>query len=311
MRESLYGLDWSLVQAFIAVAEGGSLSAAARATASSQPTLGRQIKSIEGHLGVILFHRRARGFELTEAGQALLPAAIAMAEAATKFETSAAGHDMSVSGTVRITASEFVAHYILPEIISSIRRAHPDIQIELNATDQTDNLLFREADVALRMFRPTQLEVVTHKLGILRLGFFASDSYVEQRGIPESITELMSHDLLGYDRSERFIRGAAQLGWTLTREDFVFRCDQQSIHGEMIRAGCGIGILQCNVASNMGLVPVLPDFPMPGLELWLTTHEALRHTPRVNVVWQHLREGLAPWLSHDDGINILNLPRSS
>jgi DNA-binding transcriptional LysR family regulator len=306
MMGGLNSLDWSLVQAFLSVAENGSLSAAARATGASQPTLGRQIKAIEAQLGVTLFQRQAKGFELTEAGQAILPAARAMAEAATKFATVAAGRDMSISGTVRITASEFMAYYVLPQILSDIHRKHPDIQIELNATDETDNLLFREADIALRMFRPTQLEVVTRNLGTLELGFFASPDYVARRGVPQDIADLMQHDLLGYDRSERFIRGAAELGWKLTRNDFVFRCDQQTVHGQMIRAGYGIGILQVHAARDMGMVAILPDFPMPGLEVWLTAHEMVRHTPRVSVIWDHLADGLAPWLSSDDTIPIIN-----
>lgn len=296
MLAGLHSLDWSLVQAFLAVSKHGSLSAAARASGASQPTLGRQIKAIEAQLGVTLFTRQAKGFVLTDAGQAILPAAAAMAEAATKFATAAAGRDMSVSGTVRITASVFVAQYILPQIISDIRKSHPDIQIELNATDEADNLLFREADIALRMFRPTQLEVVTRRLGVLKLGFFASQDYVDRRGLPATVNDLVTHDLLGYDRSERIIRGAAEMGWKLSREDFVFRCDQQTIHSEMIRTGCGIGILQSGVAKQMGLVPIIPSFPMPGLEIWLTTHEVLRNTPRVSAVWDHLDRGLTPWV---------------
>lgn len=306
MSVNLHMLDWSLIQAFIAVSKHGSLSAAARASGVSQPTLGRQIKAIEAQLGVTLFTRQAKGFELTEAGHAMIPAATEMAEAATRFATAAAGRDMSVSGTVRITASVFVAQHVLPQVISDIRKSHPDIQIELNATDEAENLLFREADIALRMFRPTQLEVVTRKLGVLKLGFFASADYVARRGHPAGIEDLMSHDLLGYDRSERFIRGAAKFGWTLKREDFVFRCDQQTIHSEMIRTGCGIGIMEARMADKMGLVPILLGFPMPGLEVWLTTHEALRNTPKVSAVWGHLDRGLAPWLSRDDTIPIVN-----
>ena len=306
MLDGLKSLDWSLVQAFLAVAEHGSLSSAARETGTSQPTLGRQIKSIEAQLGVTLFQRQPKGLELTEAGQAILPAAVAMAEAATRFATVAAGRDMSVSGTVRITASMFVSHYVLPEIIGKIRVAHPDIQIELNATDDTDNLLFREADIALRMFQPTQLEIITRRLGAFRLGFFASEDYVARRGNPDCVDALFSHDLLGYDRSERFIRGAAEMGWKLTRQDFSFRCDAQTVHGEIIRAGGGVGILEVHVAQRMGLVPILPDFPMPGLEVWLTTHAALRNTPRVSAIWELLADGLAPWLTKDRDMPLVN-----
>lgn len=299
-------IDWSLVQAFIAVAQEGSLSAAARGLSVSQPTLGRQIKSMEEQLGVILFRRQPKGLNLTIEGEALLPHAIAMAAAASGFATAAAGHDMSVQGTVRITASEFTAMYTLPKILAQFRVSHPDIQIELNPTDESENLLFREADIAVRMYRPTQLEMVAKKIGVLELGFWASTDYLERRGVPQTINDLMQHDLLGYDRSERFIRVANKMGWPLTRNDFAFRCDAQNVHCEMIRNGAGVGVMEVNLAASFGnLVQVMPDFPTPGLEVWLTTHEALRHTPRVAAVWQALEEGLQGRLCHDGSIPIM------
>ena len=275
------------------------MSSAARATKVSQPTLGRQIKALEECLGVPLFNRQAKGLSLTEAGRDLLPEAAAMAEAAAKLATVAAGRDADIGGTVRITASEFVSQFILPEIIATVRAAHPDVQIELHATDESDNLLFRQADIAVRMYRPTQLEVVTKLLGVLELGFFATSDYLDRHGRPVNLDDMFHHDLIGYDASERLIRGAAEFGWTLTRTDFGVRCDQQTIHGELIKSGCGIGILQKRVAENVGLEPVVPEFPMPGLEVWLTTHEALRNTPRVRAVWNALEIGLRPWLTQD------------
>jgi DNA-binding transcriptional LysR family regulator len=300
MNDSPHGLDWTLVQSFLLVAQNGSLSAAARASGVSQPTLGRQIKALEDRLGVALFVRQAKGLNLSEAGDALLGPAMAMAEAAGQFAMHAAGRDMSVSGTVRITASEFVSHYILPDILAQIRAAHRDIQIELHPTDASDNLLFREADIAVRMYRPTQLEVLTKYLGQLKLGFFASEMYLAERGTPGNISELMHHDLLGYDKSERFIEGAAEFGWELNKTNFAIRCDQQAIHGQLIAAGAGIGILPTKVGrESLNLMPVMEGFPVPGLEVWLTTHEAMRATPRVNAVWQVLAAGLRPWMSAD------------
>jgi DNA-binding transcriptional LysR family regulator len=293
-------LDWTLIQAFLAVAEQGSLSGAARETGISQPTLSRQIKAIEDRLNVRLFDRQAKGLDLTETGHELLPVAKAMFEAAGQFANIAAGHDEQIEGTVRITASEFVSHFILPEIIADIRANHPDIQLELNSTDVSENLLFREADIAIRMYRPTQLDMITRKLGVLQLGFFASQNYIQRRGKPTNLPELMTHDMIGYDRSERFIKGAAEYGWELSKNDFAVRCDLQTLHGELIKAGCGIGILSSQAAARMPeLAPVIPAFPMPGLEVWLTSHTALRHTPRVRTVWKHLETGLAPWLSND------------
>ena len=305
--ERIDRLDWTLIQAFLSVEAEGSLSAAARALGVSQPTLGRQVKLMEEQLGIELFHRQPKGLSLTAEGEALLPHARAMSEAASELATAAAGHDNSLSGTVRITASEFTAQYSLPPVIAQLRISHPDIQIELNSTDHSENLLFREADIALRMYRPTQLEIVTKKLGVLKLGFFAATSYLDRCGRPNTIEELMTHDLLGYDRSERFIRGAAKLGWQLSRHDFNFRCDAQNIHCEMVRAGVGIGIMSCVLGSSMsGVEEVLPRFPIPGLELWLSTHEALRHTPRVAAVWKVLDQGLTPGLSQDASIPIMD-----
>jgi DNA-binding transcriptional LysR family regulator len=293
-------LDWTLIQAFLVVVQHGSLSGAARETGVSQPTLSRQIKSIEDQLHVRLFNRQAKGLDLTETGHELLPAAKAMFEAAGQFANIAAGHDEQIEGTVRITASEFVSHFILPEIMADIRASHPDIQLELNSTDHSENLLFREADIAIRMYRPTQLDMITRKLGVLKLGFFASKSYIQRRGTPATIPELMTHDMIGYDRSERFIKGAAEFGWELSKTDFAVRCDLQTLHGELIKAGCGIGILSIEAAARMPeLRSVVPSFPMPGLAVWLTSHEALRHTPRVRAVWKHLETGLKPWLSTD------------
>lgn len=297
MSNPLLSLDWTLIQAFLVVAESGSLSAAARETGASQPTLSRHIKTIEDQLNVRLFDRQAKGLALTNTGSELLPAAKSMFAAAGQFANIAAGKDAAAHGTVRITASEFVAHYVLPKIFAKMREELPDIQLELHPTDDTENLLFREADIALRMFQPTQLEMIARKLGILELGFFASNNYIQRRGKPQTIEELMTHDMIGYDRSERFIKGAAAFGWELQRTDFAVRCDLQTLHGELIAEGCGIGILSKVAAcQHPQLVPILPEFPVPGLGLWLTSHEALRHTPRVNAVWKHLEKGLTPWL---------------
>lgn len=304
--DRIASIDWSLVQAFIAVSQKGSLSAAARELSVSQPTLGRQIKAIEEQLGVTLFRRQPKGLELTTQGEALLPHAISMAEAASGFATAAAGHDMSVQGTVRITASEFVSQYMLPEILAKLRIRHPDIQIELNPTDETENLLFREADLAVRMYRPAQLEMVAKKLGVMEFGFWAAQDYLDRRGTPQSIEDLIDHDLLGYDRSERFIHVANKMGWALSRDDFCFRCDTQLVHCEMIRNGAGVGVMEVNLAREYdNVVQLMPDFPTPGLEMWLTTHEALRHTPRVATVWKALEEGLHGWLCHDGSVPVM------
>jgi len=297
MDKSLNSLDWSLVQSFLAVAETGSLSAAARRLKASQPTVGRHIQALEDQLGTSLFLRQAKGMALSETGIQLVEPARRMAEAAGQMALSAVGAQTDLEGSVRVTASVFNATYHLPPIFAGLRASHPEIDIEVVASDATENLLFREADIAVRMYRPEQLDVITHHLGDLALGIFAAKSYVERRGAPATFDELREHDLVGYDRNEDLILGMRAYGWDATRDSFQCRSDHYSVHWEMVRAGCGIGIVQSSVGdADEHIVQLLPDIPLPGLPVWLTAHPAIRRTPRVSVVWDALAEGLLPSL---------------
>ncbi len=291
-------LDWSLVRAFLAVAETGSLSAAARKLGTSQPTLGRQIRQIETSLDLTLFARRPRGLDLTDSGAALLPHARQMAEAMTALALTAAGQTADVRGTVRLTASAVVAHYALPPIIAHIRRAEPLIQIELVASDSSDNLLFREADIAVRMYRSTQLDIITRHLGDLRLGVFASRTYLERRGWPRQAKDLLDHDLIGYDRNDLILRHMRALGWPATREMFAIRCDSQTTYMALIQAGCGIGFAQVGImGKDPEMVELQLGLDLPHLPVWLAAPQAMRNTPRIARVWNLLADGLAPQLS--------------
>ena len=202
MAAAVSSLDWSLVRAFLAVAEHGSLSGAARALGSSQPTLGRQVRAIQKTLGLELFRRHDRGLSLTDAGEGLLPAARAMRQAAHDIELAATGRGQALEGTVRVTSSVVVATHHLPRVIVELRRAEPLIAVELVASDETSNLHFREADIAVRMFRPTQLDLITRKLGESPIVATAHESYLARRGTPRTPDELRQHDLIGFDRSD-------------------------------------------------------------------------------------------------------------
>lgn len=291
-------LDWSLIRSVLAVADTGSLSAAARSTGQSQPTLGRQIKLAEDALGAAIFTRHARGLRLSTFGQSLMPAMRAMEDSARALSLTAAGQDHGGAGTVRVTASEIVSAYLLPPIIAGLRAQHPEITIELVPTDTTENLLFHEADIAIRMYRPTQLEMITRHLGDLPIGIYAADSYVARRGTPSGPHDMADHDWLGYDRDDRIILGMRAMGFDITRDFFSFRCDNQVTYWQHLLAGAGLGIGQQAVARQYtNLTQVLPDLDLPKLPVWLTAHETLRHVPRVARVWDTLADGLKPRLS--------------
>ncbi|MFZ5964389.1 LysR family transcriptional regulator [Thalassococcus sp. BH17M4-6] len=293
MKKPLSTLDWTLIQTFLTVADTGSLSEAARSLGTSQPTVGRQIRQIEDTLEVTLFHRQPRGLKLTETGSALVPHARAMAEGALALGLTAAGRSDRLSGPVRITASVFTAQHLLPPIIAHIRRTEPEISIDLVPTDTVENLLYREADIAVRMYRTEQLDILTKHICDIPLGIYAARSYLDRAGRPDTPDALWTMDLVGYDRSDMMLRGMRDVGLEATRDWFATRCDHHGVYWELVRAGCGIGFAQCRVADADPLVERLfPEMPLPTLPLWLAAHEAMRQTPRIRRVWDLLDDGL-------------------
>lgn len=284
-------IDWSSVQSFTAVAEHGSLSAAARALDSSQPTLSRHISALEAQIGARLFERSRGGMDLTQAGLDLMEHATQMADAAARFSVVSEGQSVDLGGTVRITASQIVATYLLPNVLAKLRQAHPEITIELVASDTSENLLRREADIALRMYRPKQLDVISKHIGDLDIGAYASHDYIVRRGMPGEIEDYHNHDVIGYDRSPLIIDGMQAAGLEVTPAFFAFRCDDQVVCWQMVLAGCGIGFGQFGMGDADSRVQRLTgDEPVASLPIWLTAHSELRTNAKVRRVFDWLAQ---------------------
>ena len=294
MDKKTPSLDWALLQSFAAVGAHGSLSAAARATGSSQPTLSRHISTLEQRLGERLFDRATGGVELTAVGLDLLRHAQKMADAAAHLSLAAGGKAEALAGSVRITASQIVATLILPSILTDLRELEPEIDLEIVASDQTDNLLLREADIAVRMYRPTQQDVFTKKVGELAMGMYAAKSYVERRGMPQTLKSIHDHDVIGYDRSTQIIDGFKQAGMDIDRNFFAFRCDDQVVCWKMVAAGYGIGFNQIQIGdADPRVVRVEVAGDVGKLPVWLTAHVELKTTPRVRRVFDFLSKRLS------------------
>jgi DNA-binding transcriptional LysR family regulator len=296
--------DWSLWRSFAAVVAEGSFSAAARRLGLSQPTLGRHIEALERALGLPLFERSLQGVRPTDAALRLYDPVeaprIALAEASLRAEGAAVGE---LEGTVRITSSEITTHYVLPELLVPLREALPGVSLELVPSDVVENLLLREADIAVRMFRPTQPDLITRRIGAVPVVCCAHESYLARRGTPTTIPDLAGHDLVGYDRSTLIIEGARALGVTLTREDFRLRTDSQTAMWELLRAGLGIGFAQFGmVRDTPGMHRILPAISVPGLEIWLTTHRELSTSRRIRAVYDALAGSLAAYLARPDDV---------
>ena len=286
-------LDWTLIQSFNAVAEAGSLSAAARKMGQSQPTVGRHIKSIEDKLGVELFQRAPRGLNLTKAGLEILDHAREMQLAAARLRLVAEGRSEDLQGTVRITASVVFSHFILPPVIAQIRAELPEIDIELVPSDTTENLIFREADIAIRMYRPSQLDVITRHVTDQKLGLYAAKTYLDRVGCPKTMDEAIDLDFIGFDKNDLLIRVMNEMGLNVDRGFFPVRCDDQAAHWHMVRAGCGIGGTQLVIGDAEPLVQrVLLDVDLPILPVWLAAPDALRSNARIRRVWDMLASAL-------------------
>lgn len=289
MRE----IDWNLIKSFVTVAETGSLSAAARKLSASQPTLGRHIAELEQTLDITLFRRGRRGYELTEAGSTLFERGKAVSEQASAFSLLALGSVEAIEGTVRIAASEVVAAYVLPEITGRLGIEEPGIEVEIVASNQVENLLRRDADIAIRMVKPGQNELLARKVCDIRLCACAARSYLDRRGRPLQPADLVEHALIGFDRSDEMIRGFTQYGIPVTRNSFRFRADNQIVLWEAVRAGNGIGLAQEPLADRDPLIEkVLPGLPLPVLPVWLAMHRDVRTSVRIRRMADFLYEEL-------------------
>ncbi|MEB2317394.1 MAG: LysR family transcriptional regulator [Pseudomonadota bacterium] len=294
-------IDWTLYRTFLGVLREGSLSGAARTLGITQPTAGRHVAALERALRVVLFTRSPSGLQPTEAALALQPLVKAMADTAAALERAASargeGGDDALRGVVRITASDVIGLEVLPPVLARLRERHRALVLELALTDRVEDLLHGEADIAVRMVRPGQERLIARRIGEVELGMHASRGYIARHGAPGDVQELLGHSLVGFDRETPFLRDAARRLGGIGRETFALRCDSNAAQLAMIRAGAGIGMCQVALAGRgEPLVRVLPEAFSLRLEVWLTMHEDLRHSPRCRVVFDALARALGAYV---------------
>ncbi|TXM68384.1 LysR family transcriptional regulator [Methylobacterium sp. WL120] len=284
--------DWALYRTLLALLDAGSLSAAARALGTTQPTVARHVDALESALGADLFVRSQRGLEPTELAVSLRPHARTMATTAAALLRAASGAQGDFAGTVRITASDVVGVEHLPPILTRLRRAHPALAIELALSDVVGDLLAREADIAIRMVEPTQGALLARRLPPVDLGFHAHRDYLDRAGTPAAIGDLSAHDVIGYDTETPALRAMGARLPPLDRRTFALRADSNLAQVAAIRSGFGIGICQVAIARrDPALVRVLPAITLT-LPLWIVMHEDLKTNARCRAVFDALVEGL-------------------
>lgn len=285
--------NWALIPSFLAAHAQGSLLGAARTLGISQPTVGRHIAQLEAQLGTPLFERTPRGLVPTAAARRLADAARAMETGAQSLVRGAQQTQTALSGTVRISASQPVACVLLPPVLTRLRREMPSVQIELVSSNTISDLMRREADIAVRMVKPTQGSLVARRIGQVALTVCAHRDYLRARGTPQEPADLLNHELVGDDRTGEIERGFAAKGHPLDPTRIALRTDDMIAYWAAVRAGMGIGfVARYMLREAPEVLALLPGLPLPSLPVWLVVHREIRSVRRVRAVYDALAREL-------------------
>ncbi len=286
--------DWNQTRGFLATAETGSLSAAARKLGLTQPTLSRQVAALEEELGVTLFERVGKKLALTDTGLELLDHARQMGTAADAIALSATGRSQAVEGRVSVSASDGIAVHLVPPILTRIRREAPQIQVEVVASNELSDIRRREADIAIRHVRPEEPELIAKLVREASAGFYASKDWVAQHGMPQKPDDVAGKDFIGFDRDDRYQMHLRGMGLPVEEINFPLLSDNSLVITEMIKRGLGVCVMMDDIAGHQpDLVRILKDMPPVSFPIWLVTHRELHTSRRFRIVFDILADELA------------------
>lgn len=293
MNWNAINFDWNHARAFFVTVEEGSLSAAAKALKMSQPTLGRQVSSLEKELGVSLFERVGRGYEITRSGVELYEHVKAMGEAANVLSLTASGRSQSIEGSVTISATSTMSAYILPALIHKLRQLEPGIQIEMVSTNAISDLRKREADIAIRHVEPTHPELFFKKLKKSNAYLYATPGYLKKIAPVQKVSDLNKAAFFGFSNNHEYIAGLKSIGLELTSKNFHIFSEDQIFHWEMTKQGAGIGVMVEDVGEKENSVrKVFEKLPPIKFDSWVVAHRELKTNRRIRIVFDFLVEAL-------------------
>ncbi len=286
-------IDWDDLKYFLVMAEEGSLTGAANRLHISQPTLSRRLTALEHSTGIDLFTRTRSGLELTAAGEGIIHSVKHMQDDVHAIERIITGQDDSLKGRIAISTAENIGSSWLVDQLRPFHDQYPSIEIEIKIDNSVSDLLRREADIALRMFRPEQNDLIARKTVTMNYGFYASKDYVAKHGLPKSKAELKTHNLvLPHEDILQMVKRTHK-DTDITGAKAAFRSNSLSALEAAIRAGYGIGTT-CHITASQcdDLVPVLPDYSVYSADIWLVTHSELRRSARLRLIYDYLADML-------------------
>ncbi|MBL4853354.1 MAG: LysR family transcriptional regulator [Robiginitomaculum sp.] len=285
--------NWSDYPIFLAVAETGSLTAAGEQLGISQPTVGRRMKALEQRFGAPLLTKEEGRLSPTEFGYLVLDHVRRMEAEADAITRSSATLEHSLVGPVMITATEGVGDFWLPAVMQRFRKDNPDIVIDVNVANHALNLAQREADIALRWMGPgTQNSLIGRRVTSFGFGLYASQEYLERKGVPSRPEDLLDHDGVRFNIGQETLWPLDKAGNFTPMPRTVFRTNNLMAHCNAIFAGYGIGMLSHAAhASDMGLIRVLPDLVREE-DLWVVAHEDLKKSARVRAAFDFIIDAL-------------------
>ena len=300
MNWEAISFDWNHVRAFLATAEEGSYSGAARALKTTQPTIGRQISSLEASLGVTLVERNVKGQSLTQAGSDLVDHVRRMGDAATLISMTAERQSQEVTGEVVITATDLLSAAILPRILLPLRETAPGVKVRINASNSIQNLMQREADIAIRHTRPNQSGLIACHVGVFLANLYAARSYLDRRGRPQTLRDVANHDFVGNPDQEHLLGPLNSIGIPIRSENFVMMSDSGVVTWELAKSGYGVSMQPEVLADGEPKIEkVIEDFVSLEFPIWLVTHREVQTSPRIRVVFDLLARGLGEAASNN------------